>query len=128
MHRFYVLYEQSFMSNVIVWDIETVSDLKGYAAANGHEGRGDDEIRAAMGDKFSKAYLSLDYLHWRPVATGTRFEGLTLRPTCRDASVLQFRARLTVAHVWTNSYLATLCSHLTEPVNILRHCFSWSLQ
>jgi predicted PolB exonuclease-like 3'-5' exonuclease len=43
-----------FMSNVIVWDIETVPDLKGYAAANGHEGRGDDEIRAAMGDKFPK--------------------------------------------------------------------------
>ena len=42
------------MSNVIVWDIETVPDLKGYAAANGHEGRGDDEIRAAMGDKFPK--------------------------------------------------------------------------
>jgi predicted PolB exonuclease-like 3'-5' exonuclease len=42
------------MSNVIVWDIETVPDLKGYAAANGHEGRGDDEIRAAMGDKFAR--------------------------------------------------------------------------
>jgi predicted PolB exonuclease-like 3'-5' exonuclease len=44
----------SFMSNVIVWDIETVPDLKGFAAANGHEGKGDDEIRAAMGDKFPK--------------------------------------------------------------------------
>ena len=42
------------MSNVIVWDIETVPDLKGFAAANGHDGRGDDEIRAAMGDKFPK--------------------------------------------------------------------------
>jgi hypothetical protein len=31
----------SFMSSVIVWDIETVPDLKGFAAANGHEGRGD---------------------------------------------------------------------------------------
>jgi predicted PolB exonuclease-like 3'-5' exonuclease len=42
------------MSNVIVWDIETVPDLKGFAAANGHVGKSDDEIRAAMGDKFPK--------------------------------------------------------------------------
>jgi predicted PolB exonuclease-like 3'-5' exonuclease len=42
------------MASIIVWDIETVPDLKGFAAANGHDGRGDDEIRAAMGDKFPK--------------------------------------------------------------------------
>jgi hypothetical protein len=42
------------MSNVIVWDIETVPDLKGFAAANGRAGKSDDEIRAAMGDKFPK--------------------------------------------------------------------------
>jgi predicted PolB exonuclease-like 3'-5' exonuclease len=42
------------MSNIIVWDIETVPDLKGFAAANGHDGKSDDEIRAAMGDKFPK--------------------------------------------------------------------------
>jgi predicted PolB exonuclease-like 3'-5' exonuclease len=42
------------MSNLIIWDIETVPDLKGFAAANGHDGRTDDEIRAAMGDKFPK--------------------------------------------------------------------------
>jgi hypothetical protein len=35
-------------------DIETVPDLKGFAAANGHDGKTDDEIRAAMGDKFPK--------------------------------------------------------------------------
>jgi hypothetical protein len=29
-------------------------DLKGFAAANGHEGKADDEVRAAMGDKFPK--------------------------------------------------------------------------
>jgi predicted PolB exonuclease-like 3'-5' exonuclease len=39
---------------VITWDIETVPDLKGFAAANGHNGRADDEVRAAMGDKFPK--------------------------------------------------------------------------
>jgi hypothetical protein len=34
------------MSNVIVWDIETVPDLKGFAAADGHAGKSDDEVRA----------------------------------------------------------------------------------
>jgi len=42
------------MSNVIVWDIETVPDIKGFAAANNLGGHTDDEIRAAMGDKFPK--------------------------------------------------------------------------
>jgi len=42
------------MNSVIVWDIETVPDLKGFAAANAHIGKSDDEIRAAMGDKFPK--------------------------------------------------------------------------
>src|SRR5437588_5159248 len=42
------------MNNIVVWDLETVPDLKGFAAANGHCGKSDDEIRAAMGDKFPK--------------------------------------------------------------------------
>ena len=42
------------VASVIAWDIETVPDLKGFAAANGHEGKTDEEIRAAMGDKFPK--------------------------------------------------------------------------
>ena len=42
------------MSSLIVWDIETVPDLKGFAAVNGHGGSSDDEIRVAMGDKFPK--------------------------------------------------------------------------
>jgi predicted PolB exonuclease-like 3'-5' exonuclease len=42
------------MTNVIVWDIETVPDIKGFAAANNLGGKSDDEIRAAMGDKFPK--------------------------------------------------------------------------
>jgi predicted PolB exonuclease-like 3'-5' exonuclease len=44
------------MSNVIVWDIETVPDLKGFAAANGHVGKPDDEVRAELGDKFTKHF------------------------------------------------------------------------
>ncbi|MFL6306132.1 MAG: hypothetical protein ACJ8F3_11830 [Xanthobacteraceae bacterium] len=42
------------MSNVIVWDIETVPDLKGFAAANGHVGKSDPDIRAELGDDFPK--------------------------------------------------------------------------
>jgi 3'-5' exonuclease len=42
------------MPHVIVWDIETVPDLAGYAAANGHDGKSDDEIRAELGEKFPK--------------------------------------------------------------------------
>src|SRR5260370_42642309 len=40
--------------HVLVWDIETVPDIKGFAAANGHDGKSDEEIRAAIGDKFPK--------------------------------------------------------------------------
>lgn len=42
------------MPHVLIWDIETAPDLRGFAAANGHEGKSDDEVRAAMGDKFPK--------------------------------------------------------------------------
>jgi hypothetical protein len=35
-------------TSVIVCDIETIPDIKGFAAANGHVGKGDDDIRAAM--------------------------------------------------------------------------------
>jgi hypothetical protein len=32
----------------------TVPDIRGFAAANGHDGKSDDEVRTAMGDKFPK--------------------------------------------------------------------------
>jgi len=41
-------------SSIIVWDIETVPDLSGFAAANALTGRSDDEVRAEMGEKFPK--------------------------------------------------------------------------
>jgi predicted PolB exonuclease-like 3'-5' exonuclease len=37
------------MAHVLVWDIETVPDLRGFAAANDLEGKSDDEVCAAMG-------------------------------------------------------------------------------
>jgi hypothetical protein len=39
---------------VIVWDLETVPDLAGFAAANDLVGKSDIEVREANGDKFPK--------------------------------------------------------------------------
>ncbi len=41
-------------SSVIVWDFETVPDVKGFAAANNLVGKTELEIREAIGDKFPK--------------------------------------------------------------------------
>jgi hypothetical protein len=41
-------------NSIIVWDLETVPDLRGYAAANGMSASTDDEVREAIGDKFPK--------------------------------------------------------------------------
>jgi 3'-5' exonuclease len=40
--------------HVIVWDIETVPDLKGYAAAHGFQGKNDADVRSELGNKFPK--------------------------------------------------------------------------
>ena len=42
------------MPHVLVWDIETVPDLRAFAAAKGYNGKTDDEIRAELGEKFPK--------------------------------------------------------------------------
>jgi hypothetical protein len=39
---------------MIVWDLETVPDLAGFAAANDLMGKSDVEVREAIGDKFPK--------------------------------------------------------------------------
>ena len=68
-------------NHLIVWDIETVPDLRGFAAANGHDGKADHQIREAMGDKFPKhIYHSIicigalvahcDSGHWQVDALG----------------------------------------------------------
>jgi predicted PolB exonuclease-like 3'-5' exonuclease len=41
-------------SDVMVWDLETVPDLDGYARANNLLGKTPEEIRSAMGDGFPK--------------------------------------------------------------------------
>jgi predicted PolB exonuclease-like 3'-5' exonuclease len=58
--------------SLIVWDLETVPDLAGFAAANGLVCRSDIEVREAMGDKFPKhIYHSIICIgaliaHWEP--------------------------------------------------------------
>ena len=42
------------MLHVLVWDIETMPDLRGYAAANALDGKSDDEVRATMGGMFPR--------------------------------------------------------------------------
>ena len=42
------------VNSVIIWDLETVPDLRGFAAANGLSGKTDAEIREALGTKFPK--------------------------------------------------------------------------
>jgi predicted PolB exonuclease-like 3'-5' exonuclease len=44
----------SMKPSVIVWDLETVPDLAGFAAANDLIGKSDAEVREAIGDKFPK--------------------------------------------------------------------------
>lgn len=41
-------------SNIMVWDVETVPDLWGYARANNLVGKSPDELRSAMGNDFPK--------------------------------------------------------------------------
>jgi 3'-5' exonuclease len=40
--------------SIIIWDLETVPDLRGFAAANDLVGKTDVEVREAIGDKFPK--------------------------------------------------------------------------
>jgi len=42
------------MTTLIVWDLETVVDVRGFAVANNMAGKTDDEINNAIGTKFPK--------------------------------------------------------------------------
>jgi 3'-5' exonuclease len=41
-------------ASIIVWDLETVPDLPGFAAANDLVGKPDADIREALGNRFPK--------------------------------------------------------------------------
>ena len=71
---------------VIVWDLETVPDLRGFAAANDLAGKTDDEVREVLGNKFPKhiyhsiacigalvAHREID--HWQVDAIGAPHVG-----------------------------------------------------
>src|SRR5947209_19413053 len=45
---------QPMSDSLLVWDIESVPDLERFAAANGHAGKTDEEVRAELGEKFPK--------------------------------------------------------------------------
>jgi predicted PolB exonuclease-like 3'-5' exonuclease len=82
-------YEQVMEQNVIVWDIETVPDLRGFAAARDLEGKTDEEVREALGDKFPKhVYHSIACIgalvaHWE--AEGWTIDALGA-PHCGERS------------------------------------------
>jgi 3'-5' exonuclease len=40
--------------NIIVWDLETIPDLRGFGAAKGLTGKTEEELIEALGDKFPK--------------------------------------------------------------------------
>ena len=49
------------IANVIVWDIETVPDLRGFAAAKGLVGMADEVDVAEIGDKFPSSSTTLSF-------------------------------------------------------------------
>ena len=42
------------MPHVIVWDLETIPDVSGFAVANGLLDKTAEEVRELMGDKFPR--------------------------------------------------------------------------
>jgi len=71
--------------SVIVWDLETVPDLGGFAAAHDLVGKSDVDVREAIGDKFPKhIYHSIICIgaliaHWEPEHWATDAVGAGLK-------------------------------------------------
>src|ERR1035437_1612079 len=76
----------SMTNSVIIWDLETVPDLRGFAAVNGLVGKTDAEIREVLGNKFPKhiyhSILCIGALvayqvngHWMVDALGAPYVG-----------------------------------------------------
>ena len=59
--------------HVIVWDLETVPDIAGYAAANGLTGKSNEEIQESLGNKFPKhtTLLSTAMAPWKAMCVIT---------------------------------------------------------
>ena len=69
------------MPHVLAWDIETVPNVSGYAAANGLEGKSDDEIRDANGRQISQATDQKHSIHCMPKSTKSKMVGEPMRPS-----------------------------------------------
>jgi predicted PolB exonuclease-like 3'-5' exonuclease len=86
--------------SIIVWDLETVPDLAGFAAVNDLVGRSDVEVREAIGDKFPKhIYHSIICIvahweadHWAVDAVGA--------PSKHDTSCCSARRRRLLNDAW----------------------------
>jgi hypothetical protein len=61
--------------SVIVWDLETVPDLGGFAAANDLVGKSDVEVREDIGDKFPKHIYHSIVCIGAPSRTGSLITG-----------------------------------------------------
>src|SRR5215471_4729940 len=63
---------KSMRASLVVWDLETVPDIGGFAAANDLVGKSEVEVREAISDKFPKhIYHSIVCIgaliaHWEP--------------------------------------------------------------
>jgi hypothetical protein len=68
------------VASVIIWDIETIPDIKSFAAANGHDGKSDDEVRDELGDKFPKHI-------YHSMLVGHLSGGSLTQLTCRVAGI-----------------------------------------
>ena len=74
--------------SIIVWDLETVPDLGGFAAANDLVGKSDVEIREAIGDKFPKhIYHSIVCIGALATPTAPRPASACDSPWGQDTSV-----------------------------------------
>jgi hypothetical protein len=61
--------------SIIVWDLETVPDLDGFAAANDLVGKSDINIREAIGEKLPKHITTLLSASGLSLRTGRAITG-----------------------------------------------------
>ena|SRR5262252_7145854 len=105
--------------SVIVWDLETVPDLGGFAAANDLVGKSDVEVREAIGDKFPKhIYHSIVCIAVRNVCCDVLVPLLTTRLTCDG----QFRCEYTRDAGDARAFLAPDVAVMHSRFHNLRRC------
>ena len=74
--------------DIMVWDLETVPELEGYARANNLVGKSAEDIRSAMGDDFPKLiYHSIVCIGALVASRTANTNGHWDRPTCAQARV-----------------------------------------